>query len=395
MYTREAPCTTERETVLNGNILYFINQYPGYGYSAGGAERHLQFLTANLKNNYEGIYSPRIFVSQPPTPNEEHDQNVIGDPSMIRFLKYLQQNQDQIDILHLGNFNLLKRVFPFVALRAFWKKPIICRVTSTGRMEKLLAEPHIGRMYTKPITKFVSQSQEITDQLCQLGIEPERVVEIDNGVDTSMFYPLKSPEEKLNLRSQLIPGTENGTMYINVGRISKPEKKVDELLDAWEASRLYDQNDSLVLAGPVIDTDMTKKMKQYYEKFQDPRFNVIWTHQLAHEQVRNMLQVSDVFVTASNNEGFSNAALEAMACGLPVIGRYGVSGHSKIIQEDVTGMFFHDTQSLYESLLTMGNPHYRQTLGENAATHVRFNYSIDHMIDQYHSLYQSVLAQGR
>lgn len=40
---------------------------------------------------------------------------------------------------------------------------------------------------------------------------------------------------------------------------------------------------------------------------------------LLPEEVRNILQQSDVFLLASLSEGISNAALEAMACGLPVV----------------------------------------------------------------------------
>ncbi len=396
MSSYDAPHITERDHLQKGNILYFINQYPGYGYNAGGAERHLQLLTTNLRSKYEGVYSTKVFVARSATPGENPEESgVIAHPSMVKFLRHLYRHQNGIDILHLGNFNLLKRIFPFVALRAFWRKPIICRVTSTGRMNKLLAIPSFGRTYTQPITTFISQSQEITDQLCQLGIDQDRVVEIDNGVDTSMFYPLKSRAEKLAQRTKILPGANNGTTYINVGRISKPEKKVDELLDAWEHSRLYEKGDSLVLAGPVITGDMTREMKHYYEKFQDGRYNVTWTQGLEHNQVRDLLQISDVFVTASDNEGFSNAALEAMACGLPVIGRYGVSGHSKIIQEGVTGMYFDDTASLCESLMNMRDTDFNTSLGVNAALHVRSNFGIDQMLEQYNGLYQDTLRKNR
>lgn len=387
---------TEVDHLTPGHIIHFINSYPGYGYTAGGAERHLHQLNESLAAQYSDLYKTLVYVAQPPEtadPNYTQAAEVIANPYLFDFLRYLYAHQKEIDILSLSNLHVAKRPQYFLPLRAFWHKPIIMRVTSTRPMNRLLEHPTISRLYTDHVTVFVSQSDELTQQLRQLGIDYRRIHEINNGVNTSFFAKPKSSEEKSAIRQQLLPHLPtDGLVYINVGRVSKPDKRSDELLDAWEASELYKDGHSLILAGPLDRQDMTPQMRARYLKFtQNKRYQTVWTDTLPVTGVKSYLQASDIFVTASTNEGFSNAALEAMACGLPVIGRYGVSGHSKIIQDGVTGLYFDDTSSLRDILRTATDNSLRDRMAAQAYDLVRHNFTIEQTADQYHKLYQSLL----
>jgi glycosyltransferase involved in cell wall biosynthesis len=101
------------------------------------------------------------------------------------------------------------------------------------------------------------------------------------------------------------------------------------------------------------------------------------------------LQASDVFVLASDRENQSNALIEAMACGLPVIAT-AVGGNKEIIQHDVNGILVpnssaYDLSQAVERILS--NDKMCARLGANARQSVIAHYSIDCVIEQYLSLY--------
>ena len=101
------------------------------------------------------------------------------------------------------------------------------------------------------------------------------------------------------------------------------------------------------------------------------------------------LQASDVFVLASDKENQSNALIEAMACGLPVIAT-AVGGNKEIIQHDVNGILVpnssaHDLSQAIERILS--NDKMSARLGISARKSVIERYSIDFVVEQYLSLY--------
>jgi len=101
---------------------------------------------------------------------------------------------------------------------------------------------------------------------------------------------------------------------------------------------------------------------------------------------------ADVVVMPSHYESFGMVALEAMACGTPVIASQ-VGGLAYLVQDGVTG--YHvpdgDDEILCEKLSALlGDPSLRRSLGRNAAEYAQ-NYAWDKIATQIVGVYTDVI----
>jgi glycosyltransferase involved in cell wall biosynthesis len=107
------------------------------------------------------------------------------------------------------------------------------------------------------------------------------------------------------------------------------------------------------------------------------------------ENPRPWYQAMDVFILPSLVEGMSNAVLEAMACGVPVLSHRSCAA-SEIFLAGDSG-FVADLESsadLAEHLRSiLSNPERLTTVGRNARTAVMSRFSLNEMVRQYELLY--------
>ncbi len=135
---------------------------------------------------------------------------------------------------------------------------------------------------------------------------------------------------------------------------------------------------SLVGDGPDLDK---YKSKYYFKHYRA----------VDHKTLARLLNEHDAFVFPSFWEGFPNAVLEAMSCGLPVIAT-SVGGIPEMITHDYTGLLVtvKDAKSIAASLSRLKNPEFREFLGENARAFVKDNFEKkDIMDDLYNWLFRN------
>ena len=171
-------------------------------------------------------------------------------------------------------------------------------------------------------------SNDILDELFNSNIKniKEKTSIHLNAVDTTKF-------KEISRKSNKKP------VVVYVGSIDK-RKNVELLLDAKKQSTI---DYELILVGDGPETNKLKnKIKK--ENIKD----VTFTGRV--KNVEEVLQQSDLFVLPSKKEGLSIALIEALACGLPVIGS-NISGMSQAITPDV-GLLFepNNSSSLSEAI---------------------------------------------
>ena len=108
-----------------------------------------------------------------------------------------------------------------------------------------------------------------------------------------------------------------------------------------------------------------------------------------------LLKMSHAFCLLSHSEGFSNALLEAMACGVPsVVTRVG--GNPEAIHDGENGFLVpvgDDAAAAERLLFLLRNPERAVQIGQAGRTSAETRFSADTMINKLISLYRDLLAE--
>ena len=111
----------------------------------------------------------------------------------------------------------------------------------------------------------------------------------------------------------------------------------------------------------------------------------------AQEEVVPLLSVSDVFLLPSAQESFGLAALEAMACEVPVVASR-VGGLPEVIEDGVSG-FLHPLDALDEmagsAVALLTDPERHRAVAQAACLRVRVHFCAERVVPMYEKCYQS------
>ncbi len=172
-----------------------------------------------------------------------------------------------------------------------------------------LAALHIGDWAEKPVRKrwatiyggfdqAVAPSRFIAERLIEAGVKG--AVALPLGVDTEVFHPDRADREAVRRELGLAAGER---LLVFAGRPAR-EKRLDVLVEA--AERLGDPYRLLLIGAGAGAPPSDRTIQLDYVR--------------SPENLARLLASCDAFVHANDAEPFGLIVLEAMACGLPVVG---------------------------------------------------------------------------
>ncbi len=181
------------------------------------------------------------------------------------------------------------------------------------------------------LTRFAIQRQDLltapsawlaaeTDK--HFGTQPGSVLAIPNFVELERFRP----DPAAPARALLAPQGQAVLTHVSNFR---PVKRVEEVVTAFAVVRRR-MPAVLVLVGDGPDLPKAEQMARDLGVRDDVRV-------LGNQPPEPILQASDLFLLPSVAESFGLAALEAMACGVPVLG-YQAGGLPEVVEDGVTGL---------------------------------------------------------
>ncbi len=312
----------------------------------------------------------------------------------MRLLCRLINQRRYYDVLHIHGAYWYGQAA--VLFGKILRKKVIVKMTMLGDDDPLSIREKqlfggLGLRILGMADRIVSTSRELTDSYKRSGLNPERLVEIPNGVDAEHFSPVPN-EEKQKIRQHLgLPESEAIVTF--AGRICY-RKGIDILVKAWgEVNREIPQA-RLLLIGPNNDNIENAYVRSIHRQIEELKLtdNVIFTGRV--NNLNLYLQTSDVFAFPSRREGMPNAILEAMACGLPCVAM-STSCVSGIITDGKNGLVFEaeDSQKLAQHLLRLlKDPGHTRRLGEEARKTALADFSLDSVAGRYLELYQRFLG---
>ncbi len=180
-------------------------------------------------------------------------------------------------------------------------------------------------------TKLFAVSQALARNVAHaLGVAPAKVEVIGNGVDAERFAPVDRAEARRRLGLAV-----DAPVLIGVGNLvpSKGFQRVIALLP-----RLRERHPGLVYL--IVGGGTTQGNLRVSLEAQARECGVADAVRLCGRQRQDELRwfygAADVFVLATEFEGWANVFLEAMACGLPVVSTR-VGGNAEVVREPDTG----------------------------------------------------------
>jgi D-inositol-3-phosphate glycosyltransferase len=293
-------------------------------------------------------------------------------------------------------------------LRAAWGTPIIHMFHTLGVMKNRVAHQanQLEGDYRIQGERQVLQNVDrivvaTTAEMVQLQwlyqADTQKMVEIPPGVETSRFYPIPQDEAK-----EFIGMLPCDRMLLFVGRI-EPLKGLDVLIQALVLMRREEALKGLPICLAVIGGDpgasseaMTEEMARIQNMRQQYGLEdmVMFLGRHGQDTLPYYYSAAEAVVVPSHYESFGMVALEAMACGTPVVASQ-VGGLAFLVQDGVTG--YHvpvgEPDALCDRLTALfSNPELRMKLGQQAATFAR-QYAWEKIAARILALYEDVLKQ--
>lgn len=121
---------------------------------------------------------------------------------------------------------------------------------------------------------------------------------------------------------------------------------------------------------------------------------VRWLGKQPPDKVLECVRQADAFLLSSHSEGISNAVLEAMACGVPIV-TTDCGGMREAVTDGMEGFVvpLREAEAMAAALLKLaGDPELRRCMGTAARTRVERDFNLDGQIRQWVELYRYTLT---
>ena len=199
---------------------------------------------------------------------------------------------------------------------------------------------------TNFVDKIITVSKEINFILVkEKKINTSKLKTIYNGIDITRINNLKDKEVKEYID---LFNNQNIVKFINIGRL-KEQKGHRYLIEAFSKVNEKITDSKLIILG---DGQLKGNLKTLIAQKNLTNDILLLGRK---KNVYKYLNKSDIFVFSSIYEGFPNALLEALACGLPVISTNCSTGPLEIIKKNKYGLLVipKDSNDLAEKMILL------------------------------------------
>ena len=306
---------------------------------------------------------------------------------LLTLFLYLVRHRNEYDFIHCHSA-MFGAPIVVLAGRLLQKKTLI-RAMASGIWGdiKRLREGEGGSIWgaawmlkqLKEADCIVALNPQVSDELAEIGVRPERIVHIPNGVEI----------EQIKHKTDYKLGREITVTF--VGRLH-PQKGINTLLAAF--SRAQEELPQLPWRLIIIGEGTQARRSRYEAMARQLSIRQAVEFLGQVDDPFPFLDQSDIFVLPSRAEGMSNALLEAMAHALPCIAT-DIPGNNNLVTHGENGLLVQldDVQGLASAIVSLArDQELRERLGQEAIRTAKDKYSLDSVAGQYMTLYANLLC---
>ena len=297
-------------------------------------------------------------------------EGIFLSPSLA--IDLVRRNVSEFDVIHIINCRNFPSTFGLL-LNAKGSNNLV--LSANGSLlgyrylpNRRVIRDAVNRMQDSFLRRLVhavaaalAVSQEEVRHYTSYGLEKSRISVVGNGIDLNLFKPGESDfRRKIQAENHFVVGY--------VGRLD-PIKGLPILVRAFQRLLKFHPKSKLVFIGP--DFGMRNSLLRQAKEM-GIESEVSFLDAMPPEELAYAYRGVDVVAVPSHFEIFGMSALEAMACGTPVVGS-NIGGLKEIVQDGITGFLVPpgNPDVLASKLLVLANVSNRTTYEDNAVKAAR------------------------
>lgn len=304
--------------------------------------------------------------------------------NILFFIKYFKNfysflKVEKVDVLHIHR----AQYYWFFALCGYFAKVRVIRtIHSTFNTKGLIyIRSFIGRFTARKIlkTKFQSISKSVEEN--EINYYKNPTTRINNWYDSNRFFPSKYLTEKKAIREKL-KIDKDSFVISTIGGCSEVKQHSD-IIKALSIVNTEFDCVFLHIGSGALEKEEKELAKNL--KIEDKIYFLG-----VQTDIRDYLITSDLFVMTSKYEGLGIAAVEAIACELPLI-LYDVPGLRDLIINNDNGFLIEpDFKVLAHKIIeSINNSENMKLKGRNGAKFCLKNFSMDDNVNKIINLYKN------
>ncbi|MGE5308820.1 MAG: glycosyltransferase [Deltaproteobacteria bacterium] len=378
------------------HVLYITDMFHG----KGGAEKNLVQLVRGLDRER---YEPMVIVlNHGRLLKELRDEGVFTKDLGLRKIYSPRAFVEAVRLFSLLKERRVKVVVTYHIASDLWAGliarlagvPVV--ISSRRDMGYKLKRQHIlaYRLMNRCFDRIVAVSEAVRSAIVEKQkVAPHKMITVYNGVEINRS-PL-SEKERDSLKDSLAMERKDFLVIGATGSIRSVKGYLYFVEAASIVLREYPEAYFLI-AGSFDDKPYLAELQQCCRSLGIEK-NMIFSGFKGN--ILQIVQVMDICVSASLSEGMSNAVLEYMSCGKPVVATRA-GGNVEVVDDGITGLLVApgDPRPLARAILALlKDGELRERMGAAGFQAARFKFSLGEMLDRMDRLYSELLfrKEGR